>query len=190
MATTARGDATRARILDAALLEFSRHGFAGARVDRIAHASQANKNLIYTNFGGKRELFTRVLEYGLQDSYRSLPTAATDLGAFAGSVFDLAHANPDLYRLIEWAILEGPELLPHQRGAFYARTVASVREGQRRGVVTAVHSPEFLVTMTMAMATAWLPAFPFGTATRQGGAPEDARAQLVRAVSAIAAVER
>ncbi|MCU1609211.1 MAG: TetR family transcriptional regulator, partial [Pseudonocardiales bacterium] len=45
-AVAARGFA-RARLLDAAFAEFAQHGLAGARVDRIAEAAQANKGLIY-----------------------------------------------------------------------------------------------------------------------------------------------
>ncbi len=35
-------EATRERILEAALAEFSSHGIAGARVDRIAQAARCN----------------------------------------------------------------------------------------------------------------------------------------------------
>jgi AcrR family transcriptional regulator len=44
------------RILDAALEEFSTHGVAGARVDRIASAADCNKNLLYVYFGSKENL--------------------------------------------------------------------------------------------------------------------------------------
>ncbi|WP_106815512.1 TetR/AcrR family transcriptional regulator [Microbacterium timonense] len=190
MATTARGDATRTRILDAALAEFSTHGLAGARVDRIAVASKSNKNLIYVNFESKEQLFRRVLEHGLQDAYRTLPRSAIDLPVFAGRVFDFAHSHPALYRLIEWAILEGQAALPAERGDFYTATLASVAEGQRLGTVTTAHSPAFLITMTMAMSTAWVPAFPFGAPTSPTGVPSDAREQLLSAVAAIASPTR
>ena len=40
-------EASRARILDAARIEFVTHGLSGGRVDRIAEPSGVNKNLIY-----------------------------------------------------------------------------------------------------------------------------------------------
>jgi AcrR family transcriptional regulator len=181
---TAQGDATRLRILDAALAEFAAHGLAGARVDRIARAAGANKNLIYVNFTNKETLFTRVLEHGLDDAFAALPAAAGDLPDFAERVFDFATANHDLYRLIEWAVLDDASRLPASRASFYAETIRSVRAAQDAGTITRAHSPEFLVTMVMAMATAWVPAFPFGRSTA-GRVPDDARLQLRRAVKAM-----
>ncbi|HMN87590.1 MAG TPA: TetR family transcriptional regulator [Bauldia sp.] len=55
-------EATKRRILDAALKEFSTLGLGGARVDTIAEKARANKGLIYAYFGSKEKLFTAVLE--------------------------------------------------------------------------------------------------------------------------------
>ncbi len=60
-------DATRSRILEAARIEFSRHGLAGARVDAIAERAQANKRMIYHYFGSKEGLFQRVIENAYLD---------------------------------------------------------------------------------------------------------------------------
>jgi AcrR family transcriptional regulator len=53
---------TRARILEAAKLEFARSGLAGARVDRIALEAGANKRMLYYYFGNKDDLFAAALE--------------------------------------------------------------------------------------------------------------------------------
>lgn len=53
---------TRERILEAATREFADKGLDGARVDVIAQASRANKNMLYHYFGNKEKLFTAVLE--------------------------------------------------------------------------------------------------------------------------------
>jgi TetR/AcrR family transcriptional regulator len=50
------------RILQAALQEFAKKGIDGARVDEIARASGANKNMIYHYFKSKEKLFIAVLE--------------------------------------------------------------------------------------------------------------------------------
>lgn len=55
-------DKSQQAILAAALGEFSRHGLAGARVDRIAEAAELNKRLIYYYFTSKDDLFLAVLE--------------------------------------------------------------------------------------------------------------------------------
>jgi TetR/AcrR family transcriptional regulator len=59
---TERADQTRARILDAALVEFSSNGLAGARTERIAEAAGVNKALIYYYFQGKDDLYAAALE--------------------------------------------------------------------------------------------------------------------------------
>jgi AcrR family transcriptional regulator len=58
---------TRARILAAATAEFARHGLGGARVDRIAAESGANKRMLYYYFGDKDRLFTAVMEAAYAD---------------------------------------------------------------------------------------------------------------------------
>ena len=55
-------EATRERILMAARKEFAAAGLGGARIDAIAEAAQANKQMIYHYFGSKDQLFTAVLE--------------------------------------------------------------------------------------------------------------------------------
>lgn len=60
-------DRSQATILRAARDEFSDHGFAGGRVDRIADRAGVNKRLIYYYFGNKNELFLSVLENAYAD---------------------------------------------------------------------------------------------------------------------------
>jgi AcrR family transcriptional regulator len=59
-ATSPKGRATRNRIFEAATIEFSRKGFAGARIDVIAREAEINKQRIYAYFGDKDGLFLEV----------------------------------------------------------------------------------------------------------------------------------
>jgi TetR/AcrR family transcriptional regulator len=59
---TERADQTRARILEAALLEFSIHGLAGGRTEQIAEAAGVNKALLYYYFDNKERLYEAALE--------------------------------------------------------------------------------------------------------------------------------
>lgn len=52
----------RRRILAAATGEFARHGFGGARIDRIAEGAGANKRMVYYHIGDKEALYLAVLE--------------------------------------------------------------------------------------------------------------------------------
>ena len=57
-----RSAETRARILDAALKEFSANGLAGARTDQIAATAGVNKALLYYYFESKEKLYIAALE--------------------------------------------------------------------------------------------------------------------------------
>ena len=57
-----RSAETRARILEAALSEFSAYGLAGARTDRIAASAGVNKALLYYYFESKENLYFAALE--------------------------------------------------------------------------------------------------------------------------------
>jgi len=100
---------TRRRLLRAASAEFSRFGFAGARIERISAAGGANRERIYANFGDKRGLFTAVLETELQHLLSAVAihgTGADALAAFAVDYFDETCSHPDLARLAAWEGLE------------------------------------------------------------------------------------
>lgn len=104
---TRQPEASRARILDAARLEFVTHGLNGARVDRIAEQAKVNKNLIYHYFGSKDALYLEVLEAiysALRDSQqddrlRRLPPVE-GMRQLVGNTFDHFVSTPDLIRLM------------------------------------------------------------------------------------------
>ena len=96
--------ATRERILDAGRAEFSRHGYEGARIDRIALRSKANIRMLYHYFGGKEKLYLAVLE----DTYRRVREREAEL--------DLNHAEPvaGMRSLIEFTfdyMIEDPDFV-------------------------------------------------------------------------------
>ncbi len=53
---------THSKILNAAKLIFSRHGFNGARIDQIAKEANVNKAMIYYHFKNKEELYDAVVD--------------------------------------------------------------------------------------------------------------------------------
>ena len=61
-AASPRAQATRKRILEAAIAEFTEKGLDGARVDEIAARAGANKRMLYAYFGAKDELWLAALE--------------------------------------------------------------------------------------------------------------------------------
>ena len=118
------------RILEAALEEFSRFGLGGARVDRIAVRSGANKRMLYYYFGSKENLFLAVLE----DSYARIRNAEKAL--------DLEHADPReaLKRLIDFTwryYLEHPEFMT----LLNSENLHKGRHVRRSSRVREMHSP-------------------------------------------------
>ncbi|MEU6639398.1 TetR family transcriptional regulator [Streptomyces rochei] len=173
-------EATKARIFEAAVAEFARHGIAGARVDRIAAEAKANKQLIYAYYGNKAELFASVLEKKMVDLAISVPVDPDDIEGWIDRLLDYHAAHPELLRLLFWEGMEyGTAELPHEaeRQDHYALKVAAVRDGQRRGVVTdAVPAPDLLFLL-VAMAN-WASVMPQMKRILVGG--EDADADRLR----------
>ncbi len=55
-------DATRKRLLAAAIDEFTRHGFSGGRVERIVARARVNMRMVYHYFDSKKGLYVAALE--------------------------------------------------------------------------------------------------------------------------------
>jgi AcrR family transcriptional regulator len=106
---TARRDptATRERILNAALAEFSANGFAGARIQAIARRAGVNARMLYHYFGEKDDLFRAILRRRFAErpiQPEAGPPAA--LSTQMGDWFTRVVSNPDWVRLTQWEALE------------------------------------------------------------------------------------
>ncbi|WP_439030960.1 TetR family transcriptional regulator [Gordonia terrae] len=102
-------EATKLRILAAATDEFSAHGFAGGRVERIAAKAESNVRMIYAYYGGKNGLFDATLADALRRMAENVPPRPEDLAGWAGDVFDHHQRFPEVLRLNMWAQLERPD---------------------------------------------------------------------------------
>jgi len=141
-------------LLDAAFAEFAQYGLAGARVDRIAEAAQANKRLIYVYYGSKEQLFDAVLAQRLGALFDAVPFAAEDLPGFVDSLFDHAVASPQLLRLARWRQLERVESSAVET-QWRREMVEAIAQGQKRGVITTDIEPADLLTLLLEMTTSW-----------------------------------
>ncbi|WP_405420922.1 TetR family transcriptional regulator [Streptomyces erythrochromogenes] len=146
--------ATKARLLDAAFSEFAAYGIAGARVDRIAEAAQANKRLIYVYYGNKEQLFDAVLQRALETGSEGIPFDADDLPGYAGAVFDHLVERPELMRLVLWKQLERPGSTGAEAES-YAGKIAAVRQAQETGRIDAGIEPADVLTLVIGLSQAW-----------------------------------
>jgi TetR/AcrR family transcriptional regulator len=133
---------SRARLLDAALEEFSRRGFAGTRVQDIAARAGVNAQLISYYFGGKDGLYRALheswleTEAGFADPELSLEELMT---AYVRAVLE----DPRRARLLLWAGLaddpRGDDTVSETQTA--SRDVGDFRRRQAAGEIAADLDP-------------------------------------------------
>jgi AcrR family transcriptional regulator len=97
-------DQKREALLRAAVAEFAREGYGGARVDRISKAAKSNDRMLYYYFASKEKLFRHVIEYCYADLVASEEALALDFANPRQALAELVAFNWNYY----W---EKPELL-------------------------------------------------------------------------------
>jgi AcrR family transcriptional regulator len=178
--TTARGIATRRRILDAATDEFARVGLAGARMDRITAAAEANKAQLYAYFGSKEGLFDAVISDRVNASTDDVPFDADDLPGWAVRLYDQNFQHPDLARLIAWTRLERRPTGRWFDSSQHESKLTAVAAAQAAGRLRA-GDPADLLILLIGMASAWSPASSVYTATTdEPSSDHDRRRTLLR----------
>jgi TetR/AcrR family transcriptional regulator len=103
-----RADQTRARILDAAVRQFSANGLAGARTEQIAEEAGVNKALLYYYFKSKEELYAAALE-AVIESVRADSVSVLEAEISAGERivqivlrnFDRSYSHPAMRSLMQ-----------------------------------------------------------------------------------------
>ncbi|MFF3223223.1 TetR/AcrR family transcriptional regulator [Nocardia suismassiliense] len=143
---------TKRRILAAARAEFAHYGLAGARIDRIADAAQANKRSIYVHFGPKEQLFDLVVEQALADMSAAVPFTPDDLPGYGGRLFDHLLQDPAVLRISTWANLERPEPTAGEISAYQPKIEALQQHFDGDAVD--------LLALVLGLVTAWFNASP------------------------------
>ena len=138
---------TRARILEAARVEFARRGLGGARVDQITARAGSNKRMIYYYFGNKEALFLAALESAyahIRQAEQSLKL--TDLDPVEGMrrmvqfTWEYYLAHPEFITLLNSENLHRARLLKKSKEirALHSPLVALLKgvleRGRRAGV--------------------------------------------------------
>jgi AcrR family transcriptional regulator len=144
-------DATKARLLDAAVSEFSDRGFSGARVDDIAKRSGCNKERIYFYFGNKAKLFEAALTRELGSALGDLPILGSGpmaVAEFAGRYFDFVTSHPCLPRLAAWEGLERDHPVGAEKRAIHAASKVSEIRAALSGISKAAAEDLLLTIIT------------------------------------------
>ncbi|MFD2762770.1 TetR/AcrR family transcriptional regulator [Micromonospora eburnea] len=148
---------TRERILDAALIEFGEHGYAGARTSAIAARAGVNPQLISYYFNGKEGLYQ-----ALQQRWQTTSGAAQPDQAMAdvvGGYLRLGATQRSWARLLIWEGLADAGTAADTEGeaqarAYFTAMVDDVRRRQRTGELSADLDPAYVVLTFFAAAMA------------------------------------
>jgi AcrR family transcriptional regulator len=142
---------TRARILAAAVEEFSTYGLAGARIDRICETSGANKRSVYVYYTNKELLFSAALHHVIGEVVEAVPLTEDDLPGYAARMFDHLIEHPAALRMHLWRQLERPELGPDAADV-YAEKMASMTAASTPGQLP----PLDLLVFITGLAQSWI----------------------------------
>lgn len=155
---TERGQATRARLLEAATVEFAQHGIAGARVERIVEAAASNKAQLYGYFGSKEALFDVIFEASLQRIMAVVPIDAGDLADWAVRLYDDYLIRPDLIRIATWHRLERRPVghLVADVDRLDTAKRAAIGDAQRAGTIVD-GAPFDVLALVISMSMTWSP---------------------------------
>lgn len=180
---------TKTSILDAALVEFGEHGFAGARTVAIARRARVNPQLISYYFDGKAGLY-QALARRWQTHAGPLSELDVPLDQVVGHFVRASVENRSWARLLVWEGLAGPEGRGEdsEAGTFFSTMVDGIRERQERGQIAQELNPATVLIVLFAAAVAPV-SMPHVT-ERISGAPADSPEFLERYVDQLGQIVR
>ena len=174
-------DRTRSRILEAALKEFSKSGFAGARVDSIVRRAKVNKRMLYHYFTDKEGLFRAVLRHKIRERKGRIEsqTASNDEISNVSLWFQQNCRDTDWVRLLAWESLQTTNdvaLDEAERRRLVRQAAAHIRKKQAAGILRKDVSADFLQLAKVSLSMFPL-ALPQVARLITGGSPHDAKFQ-------------
>jgi len=152
----------RTAILAAAKLEFGAHGYAGARIERIASAAGVNKQLLFHYFGSKDGLYVAAVSALLSDFRQPPPSSVSTPGEalkrMAAELVRRVSASPGLVQALTDRTRGSavPGDASRQVSAWLAERAKSfcaiVVDGQKTGFFRDDVNPQNVASMVVAAA--------------------------------------
>lgn len=172
---------TRQKLLAAAMAEFSEHGIAGGRVDRIAKLAGCNKQLIYAYFESKEGLFYAVYDHMVARILENVQFDPRDLPGYVARLCACYQRHPETLRMQTWYRLEvGTARSPESIDQSTVMKIAAIREAQEGGAVNKRFDPEGLFAIITSLAAAG--ALPSRVSGNADAPPEVLYKDIVEAV--------
>jgi TetR/AcrR family transcriptional regulator len=162
---------TREKILDAAVVEFGEHGFAGARISAIAARAGVNQQLISYYFDGKEGLY-RALQARWEIASADMNAPEMPMAQVVENFLRASIEQRSWTRLLAWQGLTGDDTVEHD--AFFGAMVDDLRRRQRAGEIGRDLDPAYvqLVLFGAVMAPAVLPQVVRRLTGRTADSPE------------------
>ena len=144
---------TRERILDAAVVEFGEHGFAGARISAIARRAGVNEQLISYYFDSKDGLY-RALQQRWQMISADASRPELPIADVVAAFLRLNVEQRSFARLLAWDGLAHTGSDAAVQDAYFAEMVEELVRRQRAGELANDLDPAHVLLMLFAAALA------------------------------------
>jgi AcrR family transcriptional regulator len=156
-----RTERNREHVLTAAREVFLARGYHGATVEQIADAAGFSTGVVYSQFGGKADLFLALLEARIEQRIRDNAAVVASIDGREGLVRLLEHTAEVTFAEPEWGLLvlefrvhaaRDPELNASYARA-HARTVSGLADVLARSDATGGLAPEELAEVIAAISS-------------------------------------
>lgn len=176
-----RGETSREAILEAAEIVFAEHGFAGARVDAIAHLSGYDKKLLFRYYGDKSGLYAEVLKQADQKAHALLATVFAPLledenaplqaqqwrrflTTMVQVLFDYLLDHPRFMRMLTWEMAEGWQTFTQIAARFPSEYMNQFemlfQKARSAGLLQSDFSPVIQFTMLLQICQVYIASLP------------------------------
>ncbi len=155
--------ASRERILAAAELEFANHGYAGARMERIARQAAVNKAMLFYYFASKENLYRTVLGRMLGLFFAAMAPLVTDpqltpsrlVETFPAMYINFLRRHPHFIKIMALDLIQNPQnvvravdaAVRQQPQAAPPPLIARLREWHRQGLIREADPFHFMMNM-------------------------------------------
>jgi len=127
-------DPTLAAILDAAVVEFERHGFRRVALDDVARRARVSRTTIYRRFSHKDDLVAAVIERENVRLFADITTELKQVGPQSNyyvEAFTLSILKFRRHRVLDRMITDDPGLVLELAGQHYSAAIERMAEALR-----------------------------------------------------------
>jgi AcrR family transcriptional regulator len=152
-----RKQASRTRILDAALALFRAQGVEGTTIEEICERADVATRTFFNHFPKRDDMVRALALSRLRGLAAILADRDTlDLVAFFDEIADYLEASGEAYRELVGTMLALSRSGTDRSGELYGSFLAVIKNGVARGDVTTKHDPQTLTDIVLGTLTAVL----------------------------------